>query len=172
MKARTIRPTTVGRRTTSFVRLARSTSRMTISTSPSPRPSPRSTQDEIDLLPADAPDAYVIRQPGYWEALGADGITRLPAISGASLDQPYEPTDEDRAESSGTSTRPTTISRPRSPGLTTRSATGTAPRRSPTSAGCSGASEPHQAAYWPRWRRPPRGLSVPSSHHHESPREP
>jgi hypothetical protein len=57
-----------------------------------------------DGLP-DAPDHVVTTRPGYWAALAADGITRLPAISGgAPDDEPYEPSEEDRADYAAWST--------------------------------------------------------------------
>ena len=65
---------------------------------PEPEVPPPLTDDERAEVHGDAPDAHVTTRPGYWEVLGTDGITPLPTISGASLDQPYEPTDEDWAE--------------------------------------------------------------------------
>ncbi len=63
-----------------------------------PEVPPPLTDDERAEVHDDAPDAHVMTRPGYWEAFGADGITPLPAISSASLDQPDEPARGNRAE--------------------------------------------------------------------------
>lgn len=55
----------------------------------------------LDLVELpDAPDHHVTTRPGYWEALAADGISPLPAISGGCDDVPaeYHPTPEDWEE--------------------------------------------------------------------------